>query len=318
MKHLKTYNKLFESIEDLDYDLIQEIKDILLPFYDMSMYIRCDYIHNGGIAISISTSKEKTFDINEYKDDIDALLSYMKENKWGIYEFKVGTITKLENWKGVYLAPDTQEILSYINGPIQYDKVEKPIFWITAEFRKIVYTKVKSIKESVKSESSEDLKYSDRDMTNKYYCQLGWVRYTNVHKDSYIDIEKYFDITWDHLGWILEDLVNKCNLYYRCSVADSVGLQPGAEDYGEFGIPADYINIDLVPVSEKTNSYNQCKKILLNNKNILKDIEDKLNENYPWLTIMNDDLFVPVRQTELDKYNLFTTSSQITLKIKRK
>ena len=44
--------------------------------------------------------------------------------------------------------PRNQEILSYKNGPLQYDKVKNPVFWITAEFVQIVYAKVKSVKES--------------------------------------------------------------------------------------------------------------------------------------------------------------------------
>ena len=38
MKHLKSY-KVFESTEDLDYNLIEEIKEILLPFSDMVIQI---------------------------------------------------------------------------------------------------------------------------------------------------------------------------------------------------------------------------------------------------------------------------------------
>lgn len=183
---------------------------------------------------------------------------------------------------------------------------------------------------------SKDLVYSDRDVTNKYHCALGWVRYTDVHKDSYIDIEKYFDITWDHLGWILEDLVNKCDLLYKCRVADSSGLSPGAEDYGKFGTPAEHIVIDLIPKEfEKvgysgTNfrtyiskfhdfrgSFTRTGKpkpdILLD---LLRGIEDNLKENYPYLTIRNDDY--PSDEENVNKWNLYITSSQITLKIKRK
>ena len=177
---------------------------------------------------------------------------------------------------------------------------------------------------------SKDLVYSDRDVTNKYYCAKGWIRYTDVHKDSYIDIEEYFDITWDHLGWILEDLVNTCNLLYRCSVADSSGLPPGAEDYGFYGQKADHIVIDLTPkefekvghsginfrtyMSKFTNWKNPQKKDTL--INLLKGSEDKLKENFPYLTIRNEDY--PSPDEDLNKWNFYVTSSQITLKIKRK
>lgn len=140
--------------EDLDYNLIEDVKDILLPFSDMGMKVSCDYTSKGdSIAINVMTSKEKAFDINEYKDDIDSLLSYMKENNWGILNFNLGIVEKKEDWSGTHLLPRSQQIISYPNGPLQYDKVKNPTFWITAEFVKIVYTKVKSVKESVESDT---------------------------------------------------------------------------------------------------------------------------------------------------------------------
>lgn len=138
---------LRESKEDLDYNLIEDVKDILLPFSDMGMKVSCDYTSKGdSIALNVMTSKEKAFDINDYKDDIDRLLSYMKDNEWGIWDFKVGAVEKKEDWSGTQLLARNQDILSYKNGPLQYDKVKNPVFWITAEFVKIVYTKVKSVK----------------------------------------------------------------------------------------------------------------------------------------------------------------------------
>lgn len=148
MKHLKSY-KLFESTEDLDYTLIEEIKEILLPFSDMDMKVSCDYTDNGNsISLNIMTLKEKAFDINDYKSDIDALLSYMKENNWAIWKFNLGIVEQKEDWSGTFLLAKNQEVLSYKNGPIQYDKVKSPTFWITAEFVKIVYAKARQIKES--------------------------------------------------------------------------------------------------------------------------------------------------------------------------
>ena len=171
---------------------------------------------------------------------------------------------------------------------------------------------------------STDLNYSDRDFTNKYFTSWtykGWIRYTDAHQDSYIDIEKYFDITWDHLGWILEDLVNKCDLLYKCRAADSVGLSPGAEDYGKFGTLADHIVIDLIPesfekvgghsginfktyISKFTNFPPKDSDVLFK---LLQGIEDKLGESFPYLTIKDYE----------GKWNFFITTSQITLKIKR-
>ncbi len=149
MKWIKSY-QLFESIEDLDYNLIEDAKDILLPFSDMDMKVSCDYTSKGDeISLNIMTTKENAFDINEYKNDIDRLLSYMKENNWGIWDFKVGVVEKKEDWSGTQLWAKNQDILSYKNGPIQYDKVKNPTFWITAEFVKIVYAKAKVVKESI-------------------------------------------------------------------------------------------------------------------------------------------------------------------------
>jgi hypothetical protein len=176
---------------------------------------------------------------------------------------------------------------------------------------------------------STDLNYSDRDFTNKYFTSKGWIRYTDAHQDSYIDIEKYFDITWDHLGWILEDLVNKCDLLYKCRAADSEGLSPGAEDYGKFGTLADHIVIDLIPESfEKVGGHSGINFITYISKfthfppkqgdvliSLLRGIEDKLIENFPYLTILDNDYYP--EDHGLDKWNIFLTSSQITLKIKR-
>ena len=175
-------------------------------------------------------------------------------------------------------------------------------------------------------ESSEDLKYSDRDITNKYYCALGWVRYTDAHKDSYIDIEKYFDIEWDHIGWILEDFVTKCDLLYSCSVRDRRGMFLSHEDSD--GV-ADSITIDFTP--EKFDRVGGHKGVNFRKHlsrfthfpprkgdeliSLLRGIEDKLEESFPYLTIVDEE---NVEDEGLNKWNLFITSSQITLKIKRK
>ena len=156
MKHLKSY-KIFESIE-LDWNLIQEMKDILLPFSDMDMKV----------AFNIMQIKEKAFDICDYKDDIDTLISYMKENNWAIFKFSLGIVEKKEDWSGTQLLARSQDILSYPNGPLTYDKVKNPVFWITGEFRKIAYAKVKQVKESEDSNEfvSKDIQEICYDLTD--------------------------------------------------------------------------------------------------------------------------------------------------------
>jgi hypothetical protein len=164
---------------------------------------------------------------------------------------------------------------------------------------------------------SKDLKWSDRDVTNKYHCALGWVRYTKHHKDSYIDIEKYFDITWDHLGWILEDFVDNYDLLYHCSVRDSRGMMLSHEDSD--GV-ADSITIEFTPEIFNNNNVINFRRYILatfmNRENdilsdLLEEIETKLEDDFRWLTIKNG-------QGNFCDWNLFVTSSQITLKIKRR
>jgi hypothetical protein len=186
MKHLKSY-KLFESVEDLDYNLIEEIKEILLPFSDMDMKVSCDYIDDGnGIGLNIMTSKEKAFDINDYKSDIDALLSYMKEKSWGIWKFNLGVVEKKEDWSGTNLLARSQEVLSYKNGPIQYDKVKNPTFWITAEFVMIVYAKAKVVRESIESDTvEEDIKEICYDITDygRFQVDIRYnIRYSSINR----------------------------------------------------------------------------------------------------------------------------------------
>lgn len=154
-KELKDDSNKYIDIEhlresnNLDYNLIQDIKDILLPFSDMNMKVTCDYIGNGEeIAFNLMGQKEKAFDINDYKDDIDSLLSYMKEKNWAISKLNLGII-------GKNLVPKNQNILSYPNGKLNYDTVKNPVFWITGEFIKIVYAKIKQVKESVEDNSDE-------------------------------------------------------------------------------------------------------------------------------------------------------------------
>lgn len=143
MKHLKPHF-IFESIEKKDYNLLEDIRDILLPFSDMGIQVSCDYTNNDqSIEILIMTTKEKAFDANEYKEDINRVLFYLKENDWGIFNFNLGVVEVVGDQK---LVSKNQQILSHKNGPLLWDKVKNPIAWIRAEFVKLVYTKVKSIK----------------------------------------------------------------------------------------------------------------------------------------------------------------------------
>ena len=48
------------SPEDLDYNLIQEVKDILLPFSDMGMKVSCDYIDDGNGNLNNSEGSHVT------------------------------------------------------------------------------------------------------------------------------------------------------------------------------------------------------------------------------------------------------------------
>ncbi len=148
-------NAVKESVEldNLDYTIIDEMKDILLPFSDMDMEVTCDYITDGhGIDFNVMGQKEKAFDINDYKSDIDALISYMKEKNWVILNFNLGIVKEMHDWSGTVFVARSQNILSYPNGPLRYEVVKKPVFWITGEFRKINYAKVKQVKESLHSQ----------------------------------------------------------------------------------------------------------------------------------------------------------------------
>ena len=165
---------------------------------------------------------------------------------------------------------------------------------------------------------SSDMKWNDRDVTNKYFTSKGWIRYTDAHQDSYIDIERYFDITFDHLGWILEDLVTNCDLLYSCSVRDNRGLYLSHESSDGM---ANCITIYLTPEKfERVGGHNGVNFKSYMRKfshfppkeddvlfQLLQGIEDKLEENFPYLTIKDVE----------GKWNFFLNSSEMKLKIKR-
>ena len=135
MKHLKSY-QLFESVK-LDYNLIQDIKDILLPLSDIGVEVSCDYLEGGeDISFNLMTSKEKAFNINDYRSDFDALISFMKERGWFIWKFSLGVAVKEETWAGFQLVAKTQNILSTTYRTLIYDVVEDPVFWVSGQFKK--------------------------------------------------------------------------------------------------------------------------------------------------------------------------------------
>ena len=276
MKHLKSY-KVFESTEDLDYTLIEDIKEILLPFSDMDMEVRCDYTDNGNsISINIMTLKEKAFDINDYKSDIDALLSYMKEKSWGIWKFNLGVVEKKEDWSGTFLLAKDQEVLSYKNGPIQYDKVKSPTFWITAEFVKIVYAKARQIKESrfvdnsnkeildnieeifreiedlgFKVESHKNIDGSDEGMESDDELMRIWIEKFDIYgfgeepRDvKYYPTQEFVDALLHLISY-----VNECDFEYRIEihdngeVIDTISTNEEVEGLVKFNAPIDYLKI---------------------------------------------------------------------------
>lgn len=209
MKYLKSY-KLFESIEDLDYDLIEQIKEILLPFSDMDMKVSCDYTSDGDkISLNIMTTKEKSFDVNQYKDDIDRLISYMKESGWDISKFNLAVVQDREGRKNWTLG---YKYSKNYDEPLQYDKVKTPTFWIMAEFVKIVYAKAKVVKES----QSDDIKLDISDILlelEELDIKSSVVDYTyRGIKCIRTRIFKY--ISWNHLGepdnglFVLEDILH--------------------------------------------------------------------------------------------------------------
>jgi len=175
MKYLKSY-KLFESTEDLDYNLIEDVKDILLPFSDMGMEVRCYYTSHEGIGLNIFSEKTKAFDINDYKDDIDAFVSYMKEKNWKLWNFSLGLIKRHDD---DFLVPQNQLLIYDGKGRLNYDLVNLPVYIITGEFRKIVYTKAKVVKESVESDTvKKDIEEICYELTDYGRFRVDFVKYS--------------------------------------------------------------------------------------------------------------------------------------------
>lgn len=90
--------------------------------------------------------------------------------------------------------------------------------------------------EGFKNSIKTDQRYSDRDMTNRYYTELGWIRYTEIHVDDYVRISEEFGISCSELGFILTELVEEFDLIYRCRIEDESKYNPIKK-----------IEIDLLP-----------------------------------------------------------------------
>jgi len=169
---------------------------------------------------------------------------------------------------------------------------------------------MKHLKTFNESSTAPDQVYSKRDKTNQYFCALGWVRYTEYHKDSYIDIKRRFNIDCKQLGDILLELVDTYDLYYHCRIDDDenkgsivIDLLPTIfDDLGHSGVNFQrYMKKHGCVIDKDTNT------ITSGIGDILFDIDESLEEY--GLTIKN-------RGSQ--GYMLYITSSQITLVIEKK
>ena len=104
MKHLKTYSKLFESIDTI----IQDLNDILLELNDENFNIRIGSINHHAYpnALDITISKDggnfdfwternigelTPFTFGEVKEDIIRVLEYAKSERWHDFNFEIVT-----------------------------------------------------------------------------------------------------------------------------------------------------------------------------------------------------------------------------------
>lgn len=152
--------------------------------------------------------------------------------------------------------------------------------------------------------------YSDRDKTNLYYCEKGWVRFTKYHTDSYIEIESKFGITYKELGDILLEFVDTFDLNYSCRTDDdtlAIDLDPSKfeEVGGHSGVDFEEYMREL-----GCNVDSDDPVIHSGIGDILFDIDESL-EKYN-LTIKSTD-----SGPSSQGYDLYITSSQITLIISK-
>ena len=169
-----------------------------------------------------------------------------------------------------------------------------------------------------KFDTKSRLKYSDRDVTNFYLTINAWTPYTEYHEDSYLEIDKKFDLTWDHIGWILEDFIEKCDLQYSCSVgnksekgySDEIEINFYPKDFETKGHSINFRNY----MGRFTTFRNPKKNDLL--LCVLNRIEEKLDTHFSWLTIKSENHYVD--SPSLNDFNISINSSSITLIIKTK
>jgi hypothetical protein len=200
----------------------------------------------------------------------------MKEKSWGIWKFNLGVVEKKEDWSGTFLLAKDQEVLSYKNGPIQYDKVKNPTFWITAEFVKIVYDKARQIKESrfvdnsnkeildnieeifreiedlgFKVESHKNIDGSDEGMESDDELMRIWIEKFDIYgfgeepRDvKYYPTQEFVDALLHLISY-----VNECDFEYRIEihdngeVVDTISTNEEVEGLVKFNAPIDYIKI---------------------------------------------------------------------------
>ncbi len=138
MKHLKKY----ESLSKID--LIEDCRDILLSLRDDGILVRIDFDSSGlSILIDIiAESRDKLFDIKNYKDDFERLVLYLSKNKFLLKNFNIGVESSFLN-KGPhrnvpYRTIEHQNLLKIngtLNRSIGWDSVIGDVLWISIEFR---------------------------------------------------------------------------------------------------------------------------------------------------------------------------------------
>ena len=304
MRYLKTYesHESIDSIKNWINEVMANCKDIMIELEDAGM----------------KTNVKRSLYMEERNSVlVDCMMSYKSPYNWRKFGL-VDIYDRLSDYMKSEGFEEIQRLLGDVGQfPFTDDGYEGRISFKKSGLDSDYIGHLRYLKKYKLLESS-DMKWNDRDVTNKYFTSKGWIRYTDVHQDSYIDIERYFDITFDHLGWILEDLVTNCDLLYSCSVRDKRGLYLSHESSDGM---ANCITIDLTPEKFErvgghigVNFKSYMRKfshfppkdddVLFQ---LLQDIEDKLEENFTYLTIKDVE----------GKWNFFLNSSEMKLKIKR-
>lgn len=156
--------------------------------------------------------------------------------------------------------------------------------------------------------------YSDRDKTNMYHCSLGWVRY-EFYEDVYDEIQTEYNISSSEIGDLLEEIVENCNLLYKCVP----GTRNHIITHNVLAIHF-FPNVDL----NKFVDYKLHIKPKIDDGSLFKmldSLENKLSDFYPNLTIITPR----INTIKEDKspiwlktgYGFFMTTSQFLLKIRK-